>query len=93
MNKLQNSEDAIKELETTGELGILESTEEEREYEKIIEKSNYLQDYIKGLKDANYSEFMIGACVTVQLMSQKKMKVTSSWGKMKRMFTPAFMRK
>lgn len=94
MNKNQTAEDAKIELKETMELEILSDPNEEREYEQMMQRSTTLDQYITEMQNAEYSEFMIGACVAVQLMTHnKKLKVGNGWTKMKNILTPAFMKK
>ena len=74
MNRNNNSEDAIFELETTNAIEILNDEENEL-YMKCLRKSGYKKDkLIKLLKEEGFSEFIIGAIIGVLLITEDQIK-------------------
>lgn len=67
MNKDQNSDDAIKDLEQYENLSILEKTDEEKDYLKLRLKTSKMSELIKKMKKENYSEFVMGAIIGMEL--------------------------
>ena len=87
MNKIDNSKMAVKELETTQSIEILEGKEEEQEYRNILARhGNTKSELIKELQKREYSEFMIGCMIGLILATEGKKAAKRDW-------RPSFLRK
>ena len=85
MLKNETSKEFIEELDLTNKVEILNDVETE-EYHRIIAKcEDSLSGMTKALKDAGYSEFVLGAFAGMMLATQSKSKLkkVSLWSKYK----------
>lgn len=89
MNKKDDSNKAIEELETTQEITILPNTEDE-ELAKTLLRTNTKADVIRQLQIAGYSEFIIGTVIGFTLATENKIEMKRD---RVRRWTPSFLRK
>ena len=85
MNKTENRQDAINELEDTGHIEILDTQLDEKEYREIIEKFKQTKsDFLKETENYGYSEFMSGVVLGIVLMEEERKDVKKlgkrNWG-------------